>query len=220
MCTPRNLVLLTLSTVAPLMVKRSMLSVHSPEVNNNLLRLLHIQREIVVTAPPGQAAHLAPVVCLISVANETHHSRVIRKLNERLELWDGVQSWVSRVKRRRLSTHPWGAPVFNVMVVDVLMPTRTAWGLPVRKSNSQLHRGVEPQLDQFVSELLRDDCVECWTELTNNHSEIRRDSEKQSCSQSSKRVRWHLTNYSTENTASKFACFHSHYWAVLVWLVG
>ncbi len=56
--------------------------VHSPEVNDNLLRLLHIQREIVVTAPPGQAAHLAPVVCLISVADETHHSRVIRKFNE------------------------------------------------------------------------------------------------------------------------------------------
>ncbi len=33
--------------------QRSMLSVHSPEVNNNLLRLLHIQREIVVTAPRG-----------------------------------------------------------------------------------------------------------------------------------------------------------------------
>ncbi len=46
--------------------QRSMLSVHSPEVNNNLLRLLHIQREIVDPAPPSQAAHLAPVVCLIS----------------------------------------------------------------------------------------------------------------------------------------------------------
>ncbi len=56
--------------------QRSMQRVHSPEVNDNLLRLLHIQREIVVTAPPGQAAHLAPVVCLISVADETHHSRV------------------------------------------------------------------------------------------------------------------------------------------------
>ncbi len=86
MCTPRKLVLLTLSTVAPLMVKRSMQRVHSPEVNDNLLRLLHIQREIVVTAPPGQAAHLAPVVCLISVADETHHSRVIRKFNEEVEV--------------------------------------------------------------------------------------------------------------------------------------
>ncbi len=61
---------------------------------------------------------------------------------KRLELCDGVQSWVSRVKRRGLSTHPWGAPVFSVMVLDVLMPTRTAWGLPVRKSNNQLHREV------------------------------------------------------------------------------
>ncbi len=57
---------------------------HSPEVNNNLLHLLHIQREIVVTAPSGQVTHLDPVVCLISVdvMGETHHSRVIRKFNE------------------------------------------------------------------------------------------------------------------------------------------
>ncbi len=66
--------------------QRSMLSVHSPEVNNNFLRLLHIQREIVVSAPLGQAAHLTPVICLISVADETHHSRVIRKFNEEVEL--------------------------------------------------------------------------------------------------------------------------------------
>ena len=55
---------------------------------------------------------------------------------------DGVQSWVSRVKRRGLRTHPWGAPVFSVMVLEVLLPTRTACGLPVRESNSQLHREV------------------------------------------------------------------------------
>ncbi len=66
--------------------QRSMLSVHSPEINNNLLRLLHIQREIVVPAPPSQAAHLTPVVCLSSVANETHHSRVIRKLDEKVRV--------------------------------------------------------------------------------------------------------------------------------------
>lgn len=64
--------------------QRSMLSVRSPEVNNNLLCLLHIQREIVVSAPLARAANLAPVVCLISVANETHHSCVIRKLNEKI----------------------------------------------------------------------------------------------------------------------------------------
>ncbi len=63
--------------------QRSILSVHSPEVNNNLLHLLHIQREI-VTAPSGQTAHLAPVVCLISVADETHHSRFVSNLMKRL----------------------------------------------------------------------------------------------------------------------------------------
>ncbi len=64
-------------------------------------------------------------------------------LMKRLELCDGVQSWVSRVKRRGLSTHPWGAPVFSVMVLDVLMPTRTAWGLPVRKWHNWLNGVVQ-----------------------------------------------------------------------------
>ena len=47
----------------------------------------------------------------------------------RSELDTGVQSRVSRVKRRGLSTHPWGAPVLGVMVLEVL-------------SSSQLHSKV------------------------------------------------------------------------------
>ncbi len=66
--------------------QRSMLSVHSPESTTISFVLLHIQREIVDPAPPGQAAHLTPVVCLISVANETHHSRVIRNLDEKVRV--------------------------------------------------------------------------------------------------------------------------------------
>ncbi len=72
---------------------------HSPEINNNLLRLLHIQREIVVPAPPGQAAHLTPVVCLISVANETHHSRVIRKLDDQRFIIKTIHSLMVNYQR-------------------------------------------------------------------------------------------------------------------------
>ncbi len=106
--------------------QRSLLSVHSPEVNNNLLHLLHIQREIVVTAPPGQAAHLAPVVCLNSVANETHHSRVIRKFNEEVGLvrrcaFMGQQSEEEGAQHTSL-----GGPCVQCDVLDVLLPTRIA----------------------------------------------------------------------------------------------
>ncbi len=82
MCTPRKLGAVHSLHGRTIDGQRSMQRVHSPEVNNNLLCLLHIQREIVVTAPSGQAAHLAPVVCLISVVDETRHSRVIHKFNE------------------------------------------------------------------------------------------------------------------------------------------
>ncbi len=80
-----------------------------------------------------------------------------------MKLCDGVQSWVSRVKRRGLDTHPWGAPVFSVMVLDVLLPSADPYCLrsPGQKVQQPVaQRRIEPQLDQFMNELLRDDCVE------------------------------------------------------------
>ncbi len=57
-----------------------------------------------------------------------------------LELNLAVQSWVSSVKSSGLSTQPCGAPVLSVVVLEVLWPTRTDWGLPVKKSRIQLQR--------------------------------------------------------------------------------
>ncbi len=81
-------------------------------------------------------------------------------LMKRLELCDGVQSWVSRVKRRGLSTHPWGGgPCVQCDGAGCDPYCLRSPGQEVQQPVAQ--RGVEPQLDQFVSELLRDDCVEC-----------------------------------------------------------
>ncbi len=57
-----------------------------------------------------------------------------------LELNLAVQLWVSSVKSSGLSTQPCGAPVLSVVVLEVLWPTRTDWGLPVKKSRIQLQR--------------------------------------------------------------------------------
>ncbi|KAM9483777.1 uncharacterized protein ACWYII_004803 [Salvelinus alpinus] len=59
-----------------------------------------------------------------------------------LESCLAMQSWVNREYRRVLSTHPWGAPVLRISVTDVLLPTLTTWGRPVRKSRIQLQREV------------------------------------------------------------------------------
>ncbi len=48
------------------------------------MQLLQIYKKQHVMSLDGQAAHLAPVVGLISVADETHHSRVICKFNEKV----------------------------------------------------------------------------------------------------------------------------------------
>ncbi len=81
---------------------------------------------------------------------------------KRLELCDGVQSWVSRVKRRGLNTHHWGAPVFSVMVLDVFTADPYCLRSPGQEVQQPVaQRRIEPQLDQFMNELLRDDCVEC-----------------------------------------------------------
>ncbi len=153
--------------------QRSMLSVHSPEVNNNLLRLLHIQREIDVIASPGQVAHLAPVVCLISVADETHHSRVIRKFNEEVGVvWRcavvGQQSEEEGAQHTSL-----GGPCVQCDGAGCVTADPYCLRSPGQKVQQPVaQRRIEPQLDQFMNELLRDDCVECWTEVYEQHSDI------------------------------------------------
>ena len=63
-----------------------------------------------------------------------------------LEACVAMQSWVNREYRRGLSTHPCGAPVLRISEVEVLFPTFTTWGLPVRKSRTQLLRvGFRPR---------------------------------------------------------------------------
>ena len=48
--------------------------------------------------------------------------------------------------RREMSTHPCGAPVLRISKVEVLFPTFTTWGWPVRKYRTQLHRaGFRPR---------------------------------------------------------------------------
>ncbi|KAI3377277.1 hypothetical protein L3Q82_009178 [Scortum barcoo] len=71
---------------------------------------------------------------------------------------DGVgaveQSCVNREYSRGLSTQPWGAPVFRVRVEDVVLPIRTAWGLPVRKVQDLVTEGaVEPEVSELGDEL-------------------------------------------------------------------
>ena len=58
-----------------------------------------------------------------------------------LESCLAMQAWVNREYRRGLSTQPRG-PVLRISVEDVLLPTLTTWGQPVRKSRIQLQREV------------------------------------------------------------------------------
>ncbi len=78
MCTPRNLVLLTLSTVELSMVN----GVPPPEVRHNLLCLLHIEGQIVSATPFSQLCHFLSVVRFIVVADETYHCCVISELDD------------------------------------------------------------------------------------------------------------------------------------------
>ena len=47
---------------------------------------------------------------------------------------------MNREYRRELSTHPCGAPVLRISKVEVLFPTFTTRGRPVRKSRTEVHR--------------------------------------------------------------------------------
>ncbi len=79
MCTPRNLVLLTLSTVELSMVSGEW---SIPEVHHNLLCLTHIEGQIVSATPFSQLCHFLSVVRFIVVADETYHCCVISELDD------------------------------------------------------------------------------------------------------------------------------------------
>ncbi len=73
MCTPRNLVLLTLSTVDGVDGQWGVVNRVSPEVHHNLLCLLHIEGQVVSATPFSQLCHFLSVVRFIIVADETYH---------------------------------------------------------------------------------------------------------------------------------------------------
>ena len=65
-----------------------------------------------------------------------------------------TQSWVNTEYKRGLSTHPCGAPVLRISEVEVLFPTFTTWGWPIRKSRTQLHRaGSRPRVSSLMTSL-------------------------------------------------------------------
>ena len=110
-----------------------------PVVHNHLLCLDHIEGEVVVFAPQGQVADLLPIICLIVVGD---HCCVIRTLNDGVGVVpgravmseQGVQEGTEHARRR--------GPMLRISVADVLLPTLTTWGRPVRKSRIQLQREV------------------------------------------------------------------------------
>ena len=60
----------------------------------------------------------------------------------------------SRVNRRGLSMHPCGTHVLRISEVEVLFPTFTTWGWPIRKSRTQLHRaGFRPRAPSLMKNL-------------------------------------------------------------------
>ncbi len=77
MCTPRNLVLLTLHSRAVDGQWGVVSGVPPPEVQHNLLCLLLIEGQIVSATPFRQLCHFLSVVRFIIVADETYHCCVI-----------------------------------------------------------------------------------------------------------------------------------------------
>jgi hypothetical protein len=70
-----------------------------------------------------------------------------------LEVCMATQSWVNREYRRGLRLHSCGDPVLRISGVEMLLPTLTTWGRPVRKSRTHLHRaGSKTQGLELIDE--------------------------------------------------------------------
>ena len=98
----------------------------SPEIYINLLGLLDIQEEVVISAPHGQFADLLPVVGLIVVGDKTNHCCVVRKLHN-VVATEGRSAVVSQQREEQRAEHTaLAGPMLRTVVLDVFLPTRTA----------------------------------------------------------------------------------------------
>lgn len=79
-------------------------------------------------------------------------TRAVSSVNAMMwfELCVTAQSWVRSGNSKGLSKQPWGAPVFNMVLLE--------------KPRIQLQRMVLTQLIQILYQLLKNDGVECWAD--------------------------------------------------------
>ncbi len=140
MCTPRNLVLLTLSTVELSMVSGGWSTEFLLKSNTTSFVFPTLRDRLLV--PHHSASCATSSLYCVSSLLLMRPTAVVSSANLMmwLELNLAVQSWVSSVKSNGLSTQPCGAPVLSVVVLEVLWLARTDWGLPVRSPGSN-YRG-------------------------------------------------------------------------------
>lgn len=130
-CTPRNLMVSTLSPLELLMLRVG--------CSGRVFHLVHIMHQIVVSTPSHEMLHLLSVHCF--QLSQMRRTTVVLSLNWmiRVPSWLEAQSCVRSVNSRGLSTQPQCDPVLIVIVLEVLFPTRTDYGLSVRKTRTQKH---------------------------------------------------------------------------------
>ncbi len=127
MFTPRNLVLLTLSTVELLMISGGWSTeFHLKSITTFFVFPILRDRLLATHHSASCATSSLCVSSLLLMRPTTDVSSA--NLMMWLELNLAVQSWVSSVKSSGLSTQPCGAPVLGVVVLEVLWPTRTFLG--------------------------------------------------------------------------------------------
>ena len=127
MFTPRNLVLLTVSTVELLMLR----GIRAERFfNDHFFSLVHIQRQIVLTAPDCQQLHSLSVSWLVIGTDEPLRSCVVSKFDEVVLAMcssavmgqQGEQQWTQNAALRNTCAHSDG-------VRDVAADLNSLWPL-------------------------------------------------------------------------------------------
>ena len=128
---------LNLLHYSPINKYGGMLGPPFPVVHNHLLCLDHIEGEFVVLAPHSQVSDLIPVGCFVVVGDQAYYCCVTCKLNDGVGVVPGHAVMREQGEQEGTIHAPLRGPV-----ADVLLPTLTTWGQPVRKSRIQFQREV------------------------------------------------------------------------------
>ena len=113
----------------------------SPQIHHQLFGFCCVKLQVVQLTPWDKVVHHSPVLSLLTLADTSNYSRVIRKLLKMARLCLVAKVCCVKVEEKRSENSPlWGPGVADHCIWDTVLQARVLWSASVAVHNPG-HKG-------------------------------------------------------------------------------